>query len=303
MLTIFDAVSYLDSRNIPYTTRGKNVTAGWVNIQCPKWDCDDASNHMGVSLSTGLHSCWKCGAKGGPEKLIMELEEVDWVTAHTTAVAFGVAPTHSTPTAQPAGVPPGRGLLPKLSAHLPKPHQRYLLNRGFNPKSIIQKYNIGGTYNTGDRRYRMRVIAPIYMYGELVSFTGRTIVGADPKYRMPNDEDAAMPGHTVVYGLDNVKHGICAIVEGVTDVWRVGDGAIAFLRTRFTEEQLNHLSRSGIHRAYIIYDAGAEKLGKELASRVSKLVPETIYVPLDRQDPATLNPADLQQIRKWLRGA
>jgi DNA primase len=186
---------------------------------------------------------------------------------------------------------------------MPKPHRKYLLRRGFNPDAIISKYGVGGCYNTGDRRYRMRIIIPIYMEDKLVSFTARTIVDAQPKYRGPNDEDAAMPGRAILYGLDNVKYGIAALVEGPTDVWRIGDGAIAMMRTRFTEEQLTHIPRSGIHTVYVIYDAGAEKLGEELASRVSKLVNKTVYVPLDGQDPATLNPAELHQIHAWLRGA
>lgn len=304
MIEVFDAIAYLESRNVPYWTSGKNVTAGWVNIQCPKYDCDDASNHLGINLATGLHSCWKCGTKGGPEQLIMALEGTDWYTAHKVAQGFGAAPTYGlSPSSTPVGRPPGRGLLPQITKDLPIPHRKYLKGRGFNPDAIISKYGVGGCYNTGDRRFRMRIIIPIYMYGELVSFTARAISGKQsPKYRMPNDNEVAVPGGSILYGLDNVKNGVCALVEGPTDVWRIGDGAVAVMRTKFTEEQLVHIPRCGIHKVYVIYDSGAGELAQKLASRVSKLVPHVEHVPLPLgKDPATLNPQDLQQIRAWLR--
>ena len=58
---MFDVISFLEEYNIDYTTSGKNVTSGWVEINCP-FCGDDPSYHMGVNLSSGLYHCWICGA-------------------------------------------------------------------------------------------------------------------------------------------------------------------------------------------------------------------------------------------------
>lgn len=301
---IFDAMGYLEARNIPHWTSGKNVTAGWVNIQCPYLDCDDSSNHLGINLSTGVHSCWKCGGKGGPAKLIMALENCDFALAAQTIIQYSLDLWDVPVSARGAAgskVVDGK-VLPAVQATLPNPHLRYLIKRGFNPNAIINKYRVAGVYNTGDRRYRMRIIIPIYMDGQLVSFTARAIDDRiESKYRMPPDEEALIPGHTVLYNLDNVRNGVCALVEGALDVWRIGDGAVGVMRVNYTEEQLSLLPLYGIHTVYVIYDAGATKLAEELASKVSKLISNTYIITLPHGDPATANPADLQYIKGLLR--
>ena len=43
----FDIISYLENRGVSYWTEGKNVTDGWVNINCPF--SPDPSNHLGIN--------------------------------------------------------------------------------------------------------------------------------------------------------------------------------------------------------------------------------------------------------------
>lgn len=54
-----DLIEWFEDNDLEYWTQGKNVTAGWVNIQCVF--CDDLSNHLGIRLSDYRVSCWKCG--------------------------------------------------------------------------------------------------------------------------------------------------------------------------------------------------------------------------------------------------
>ena len=57
----FDIVAYLDEKGIEYVTEGKNVSAGWIGLQCPY--CSDQSNHLGVCLDGKGFSCFRCGER------------------------------------------------------------------------------------------------------------------------------------------------------------------------------------------------------------------------------------------------
>ena len=64
----YDVVSVLRDLNIFFMDHGKNVTKGWVNVNCPF--CHDPSWHLGINLSNNKISCWKCGRVGTFAKFI-----------------------------------------------------------------------------------------------------------------------------------------------------------------------------------------------------------------------------------------
>jgi DNA primase len=108
------------------------------------------------------------------------------------------------------------------------------------------------------------------------------------------------PGGEVVYNLDNAGDRI-ALVEGPFDAWRIGPGAVAMLGTVFTEQQLALIASKRPSRVYVVYDSGAAKIAKELATRMARLVPRVDYLWLDEgKDPDTLNIADLRRIQRML---
>ena len=47
-----DAEEILDDLGLSYTSQGKNVSEGWIGIQCVFPDCDDTSNHLGINLQS-----------------------------------------------------------------------------------------------------------------------------------------------------------------------------------------------------------------------------------------------------------
>ena len=57
----FDIIAYLENRNIPYKSCGKNVSEGWIGIHCPFPFCSDPSTHLGINLSSKAVNCWICG--------------------------------------------------------------------------------------------------------------------------------------------------------------------------------------------------------------------------------------------------
>ena len=63
-LEYVDIRAVLDYIGVPYTETGKNVSAGWVGVQCPMPGCSDQSNHMGLNLTSPVCTCYHCGRKG-----------------------------------------------------------------------------------------------------------------------------------------------------------------------------------------------------------------------------------------------
>ncbi|KKM90229.1 hypothetical protein LCGC14_1240790 [marine sediment metagenome] len=298
---MFDAIAYLESQGIPCHTEGKNVTQGWVNIQCIYPGCDDNSNHLGTNLSTGLHTCWKCKKKGGPEQLIMGVQHCGYGEAQTIAAKFGgaVVPIRERNVRHVAG----SFMLPKAATEeFPPPHFRYLVGRGYDPVAIQEQYRILSCHTIG--KYRLRLIIPIFINDVLVNFIARDVTGlAEKKYLMAPNDEALLPGEMVLYNIDRAVRSV-AIVEGVFDVWRIGDGAVGLLGTELSEEKLRLLPEKGVERAFIIYDEDAHNRGIEVASKVSKLVPYTENIWLPRDDPDKYfaeNPNELTELRFLLR--
>ena len=61
----------LDQFDIQWWDHGKNVTDGWINVQCPF--CDDHSNHMGTCIVSFMIKCWRCRRGGYFTYLVREL--------------------------------------------------------------------------------------------------------------------------------------------------------------------------------------------------------------------------------------
>lgn len=302
---MFKVIEYLDARGIPYSTSGRNVSQGWVGIQCVYPGCDDHSNHLGINLGSGVHTCWKCGQKGGPAQLVKLLEHCSWGAAKRIVGQYSTEDGYIPPDAYQGNARRATGafMLPKTAtAKLPGPHQRYLEGRGFNVEYLQRNYDVMACYTTG--RYRHRVIIPMYLNGVLVNFQARDITGrAARKYLMAPNEDALVPGDKLLYGLDRAGESV-ALVEGVMDVWRIGAGGVAVLGTKLTEEKLSLLPQHGVQRVFVVYDQDAGERGEEIANKVSKLIRyvETIWLPKDDPDVYFANnPNDLAELRQLLK--
>lgn len=303
----FNVIDYLDARGIPYST-GKNVSAGWVGIQCVYPLCDDTSNHLGINLQSGLHSCWKCGNKGGPEQLVMHMDQCDYGQAADVVRQYSSGPI----AMDEDRIRLGSFMLPKFCSYEPHSiHASYLAVRGYDWQELVAHYDIRFTgpvsyvdSSRGKIHYRWRIIIPVYVDDVMVNFTSRDVTGtSEARYKSAPDEIAHTPGGDVVYNLDNVEPGSrIALVEGPFDVWRVGPGAVGMLGTVFTEPQLALISAKRPSRVYVLYDSGASDIAQELGSRMARLVPRVDYLWMDPgDDPDTLSLTDLRRIQHLLK--
>jgi len=306
-LETFDPIAYFEDRNIEYSTEGKNVTEGWCNIECPFPFCNDPSNHMGINLESKLFSCWACGEKGGMDRLIQELEGCSWSESQVILSQFQENPYKDIPldtkypetgskTAYSKDI---KDILSPFSDQFPKIHLNYLKSRDFDPDILIPKYKLKACYNVG--KYKFRVIAPVIMDNEIVSFVGIDVTRqAKIPYKNASDIESIIPIKSCLYNLDNANETVI-LVEGITDVWRIGDGAVATLGKKVTMEQINLLIRKGIIRIYLLPDSDAYYEWEQLAFTIAPLFDYVELLELNSGDPANLQENKLKEIQDLIR--
>lgn len=180
-----------------------------------------------------------------------------------------------------------------------KIHIDWLQSRRFNPMKIIKQYDLFCCYNQG--RWRGRIIAPIYLENKIVSYITRDCTGNSslPYIDCPEVE-CHIPPKKTLYNIDRMKNaGI--LVEGITDVWRLGDGAIASFTSNMTPEQKILLIQKRPKKLFVMYDEDAKRKAKDLAYELGPYMSVEL-ITLDKGDPADLSDDAALQIRHDLLG-
>lgn len=292
---MFDAISFLEEYDIDYRTSGKNVSQGWVEINCPF--CADPSFHMGINLSSGKHHCWNCGQKGYPEVLVKRLLDISYREAKQIVQNHDDMPDLKEDTPDPVS----HVLIPKMTEKtLPAMHRKYLQNRGFDPDYLVRTYNLKGCLHLGGEHgeYAYRLIIPIIMGNRIVSYTARDVTGqAKSKYKHLSNEKSIVPVKQCIYNIDTVQDKII-ILEGTADVWRVGSGSVAMFGTEFTTTQLNMLFSKNLSEAYVMFDEGAIKKAERLAYTLTTFIPKVEIIEMDQGDPAELPEEEVKKLRE-----
>ena len=138
------------------------------------------------------------------------------------------------------------------------------------------------------------------MFNELVSYTARDFTGKrEPKYKHPFLEATIIPPSSCIYNIDTVKDK-CIILEGGTDVWRMGDETISLQGIETTKEQVRYLSEAGIKKAVIMFDSGKDDKARKLGYALSSVIPEIKIASLDSGDPGELSEEDAIKIKHEL---
>lgn len=295
---IFDVLRFIEDFNIQTSTSGKNTQPGWINIKCPM--CDDDSNHGGFNIKKGHYNCWKCGWSPLPE-VVAALLSVPKHSARLIIDEYKSSPRFQLVEKEKV-IKNTKIELPYGSGPLKKKHKEYLKRRNFDPEQLEILYNLKGTTHLGD--YPFRIIAPIYYEGKLVSYQGRDITGKDIlRYKACKLSEEIINHKKIFYNLDSVKDKTI-IVEGITDVWRFGPGAISPFGTTFTNSQVNCLVKKKIKRAFILFDPDekAQIKAEQLAYSLSSFKIETVILSLDiKKDPAAMSQKDADFLIKNLK--
>jgi len=295
----FDVISYLKTKGISIYYEGKNVSPGWIGIKCV-W-CSDKSNHLGINLRSKALKCWKCKKTGTVLNLIQTLEQCSWDQAEDICLKYfeyyiPEKITTFVPKIKPEDVLPKQAFKEPLQMHID-----YLKGRNFDVSEIRRKYQILFTDHRAGR-LKFRIIVPVIMDRTIVSFTARDVTGsAELRYIDSKKEEFLVDPDSVFYNIDTVSD-TAFIVEGVTDVWRLGDGACATLGTEFNNHHIHALVSRGVKRAFWIYDPEpeAQKLAKRGTSMLSVSIPQVENIELNSGDPGSLSPREAYNLKRDL---
>jgi DNA primase len=178
----------------------------------------------------------------------------------------------------------------------------YLLGRDFDPDQIERDYQIVGTGPLGD--YKHRIIVPIYRQGQLISYMGRDVTGRVKKrYKNCPGEQQVFPAKSWLYGLDRCwDRDRVLVVEGPTDVWRMGIGAVATMGINWTWEQAALLA--GFKTVFLLFDP--EDQAQEQARKLTEVLvlggvdTEVVQLNAGEQDPGSLSRDRVLYLRRWL---
>ena len=303
-------IDYLqDEVGIKVSIDGKNVSTGWIGVQCPF--CEDESNHLGIRINDLRCSCWKCGghsfisyikeltdcSHSKAKRLYKVLAEGSETDELSDRIDPPITSTTKYLTRSSTILPPDS------TSKLPRLHREYLKSRNFHPNRIARKYDLRACNRIG--RYKFRLIVPIYQARRLVSFASRAIFDEmTPKYLNPTLREVEITPKKTVYNIDNLLEGHDALIlEGVTDVWRYGDGAVALFGINYTQRQLISLIEKNIRKAFVMFDKGgqAQKRGEEICRLIYPFVQKVEQIePMAHDDLGEFSVKQVLELKKLL---
>lgn len=303
----FDIRSYLGDIGAKcYEAGDKNVSDGWVGIECPF--CGDDSSHLGIHYETGNYfTCWICGESGDVITLISELESLSFLEAKTRLKQFqgGTARPE-----KPIEAVTYDSILPKecepiLPGEEPPLVRQWFANRNF-ALSLCQRYHLAWVPLGSE--YQLRLIVPVYLDRRLVSFQAVDLTGqARIPYLDCPEARAIIPNKHMLYGIDDVRDQVI-IVEGVTDKWRVGRDAVAMFTKNWTIQQVELLKEKAKNKKIkIVLDMDAvrdfvryDSDGRDLGFKLCELFPHVIFVELEEaKDPDKLSSEEIDKLVRY----
>ena len=108
---------------------------------------------------------------------------------------------------------------------------------------------------------------------------------------------------TLLYGEDDTPTNFGILVEGISDVWKMGVGTMGCFGMQISKAQANRLKR--FDKLYIIFDPEpqAQKLACDMARYLSLMNVEAYNVKLDGdKDPGALSKKEVREVKKELLG-
>lgn len=184
---------------------------------------------------------------------------------------------------------------------LPSNHEAviYLAGRGFDPAKIGRFYNVHWCTKSDRFICQDRLIIPIYHRKKMVGWQARAAYDCDwkqsyvPKYYTA----PGTPRRQILYNFGNaVYYQTGVIVEGVTDVWRVGPQAVCTLGATMTMQQQSLFKRGFKNYAGVLLfdpdvkDKVKEKVDQLVAAMATKLKSGFCRVNLpEGTDPGSLD--------------
>lgn len=289
---MFKAEQFLSDHHIDYTTTGKHARAGWVQIRCPVCS-GNPGWHGGINIEHGFFNCWRHGSTWLP-KIVSILLDIPISEAKRVIYKYST-PEGRRAYRKPQHIRPDRLKTPDLQPLTPV-HARYLeQERGFDPEQLKRLWGIQSTGLHG--YYKHRIFIPVLFEWGVVSYQCMSPTGFPP-YLGCKEVEEIIPHKHLLYGFDYaVEKRKCVVVEGVTDVWRLGPGAVATFGEKWTKEQLTLLCNN-FERVTVMLDSDVPRdRKKKLADNIlAHGVPLVDNIDLLTGDPGDLLPDQAQGV-------
>lgn len=299
MKPVFDIIRFCRDFHVPYDDDGPEVSPGWVNVQCPFCHDTVTEQHLGFNLSSGAVKCWRCG-KHGTLAFIARISKGSSTDVSRIAKQYTSEKTYAKRTvskAQNAGFV----TVPRESGPLCDAARRYLEKRHFDPDLLVDKWGLLSTRHLGD--YKFRIIVPIYLNYQLVSYQGRDYTDRQKlRYKACRLDKEVIHHKHLLYGSDHTMRR-CLLVEGVTDVWRMGYGCAGTFGTAYTKEQIGFLQQH-YDEVFILFDSSdpkAERTMNELAEQLALVIDTVEVIKTDWDDPGSAPQDEADALMKELR--
>lgn len=296
---------YID-HNVDYKTEGhKHTHAGWVHTPCP-FCTGNPGYHLGYNIENEYYTCWRCGWHPVKKTLSALLKEPEYKVRDILKNYGGISLS-------------GYVKKPKIRIHtfkypsgitsLQSNHKSYLKKRGYNPEQIESDWMVQGTgphAKLGNLNFKHRIFIPIYWEGQVVSYLARDITDkSERKYLVCPEDREILNIKKTLYTYPDKDKGLdwCIIVEGVTDVWKLGYYGVGVYGAKVTPIQIRLLSKA-YKGGVILFDGditgqhAARKLLSELKFRGGDWHNHKLE---EGQDPGSLSIPDAQNLVKYLK--
>lgn len=307
------------SSNIPYESTPASRSRGYINVSCPLCGETEDGYHLGLHHN-GWWTCYRnpIGHKGVDPRRVLALllhcsyavasgmiggSDLDILSDFDEMALVFMSNNETVDQRLVLTLPDEFRLLNSSKGHA-RMYWRYLKGRGF--KSV---YHVSAQYNLHYcdlGSWRGRIIMPIYIDGDLVSWVGRTVYeDKEPRYKnLSHQEDAEPRAVTsvrdVLYNFDRAArthHQVCVLVEGPFDAIKVdyygarrGICAVATFGSRIGLAQMELLERirSQCDNLVVCGDQHAEGNVMDILSATRSLGTRSIRLPNTIGDPGDL---------------
>lgn len=280
----------LDQFQIDYRRAGetRHVREGWLGVVCPWCDTGQGNYGLGIHLESQACTCWKCGkhslahyllqvTQAQPQEIYKLLRDREWILPKKATTK-------------------GKLVLPEGLGDLLPQQRDYLQKRGFDPDEICELWGVRGIGLAS--RLQFRLFIPIYLDNSIVSWTTRSIApDCVIRYINAGTGEESFPRRKCLYGANNAKE-TAIVVEGPTDVWAIGPGAVATMGLMYSKAQVRAISAFSTRVICFDREPAAQRRANSLCEQLDCLPGETYRVVLSGKDPASSPRSELRELRR-----
>ena len=311
---MLDIIKLYHYYKINYRDRGhKHCRSGWVQVKCP-FCTGNPGYHLGYCIDpaskfAGSFVCWRCGGKN-IKKVLQILLKIPKSEIKETVSMYQLSGYSGPRVHHKINIKKGRFKYPTQTDKMNEFHREYLSKRGFDPEYLEREWELLGTGPLSTISYRIgrenkvlsfsnRILIPIKNKNKIVTYQGRHISKkAKIKYLACPEAIELTNIKQLTYGKSNGE--ICALVEGATDVWRLGFGSETVFGIKFTSAQINRLR--SYKKIFLIFDPEdqAQKQAKKAQASLNFRGVKTELVDWLDTDPGDMKQDDANHLMRNL---